>query len=665
MIGFLTSQRVLILSIDLEILSFYNYLSSFQTPLIGEASGLAAVSSIQFAGSALIYITLSGAVSYLIPSYSGTQESDNELMITEYFQNVCLRESQNNIVKTNILFKLPLKMSVTGSVKLSCIFSDRIVLMYNRNTARINDPHVHMTVRPVMLGEPILLSLISQSERSLTEDASIELFQTMIDSMRRYFDFRYLKDSNKSPPLSHLSNKLLVAVHSFLRRGKNTQTVATQSIFDELKLIFIDLLLNLDEDIVPPFPRAKWTLPGVSLLLASLHHKISSHSSDKAIIPKKGKTGATTSLVPFNVRVCAEFFINHRPDLVDILFEPSVHSGSGLLPPLSAVAKQCSAMSRVMLQEGLFEIARIFADFAGDDSLVFLAMICECSKMEENSYGKPSLVWIHDKIISRKGDFLQFKRSLVVDEDGSVAQAKIFYSLNILEDITKQLENGSHDDVIALMKSDLNVSISEIFSFTSNAPQREQYSSFEASTRTFVTVQSLCGNQNMRRAALQILTNGALDSRISWLAKDRVNEVSKKHIEMASKPMDSTSIVSSYYLMDAVEEWLCLRCFPELHSPSDLFSKVGKSQVTAHNILEDESRPSTWVEGVGAGKADWEKLAAYWRFSDPIGIKDELFISTGLPASRLCLPDLSKVSIIILVFIFIFRYTLFTIFLFM
>jgi hypothetical protein len=355
--------------------------------------------------------------------------------------------------------------------------------------------------------------------------------------------------------------------------------------------------------------------------------------------------------VPFNVRLCAEFFINHRPDLVDILFEPSVHGGSSLLPPLSAVAKQCAAMSRVMLQEGLFEVARIFADFAGDDLLTYLAMICECSKIEDNTYGKPGLVWIHDKIVHRRNDFLRFKESLVA-EDGSVTQAKLFHSLKVLENVTEKIllqKGNTHTDDLVSVTNTLNLSISELFSFSSTLSSSCNQSALDAPIRKYLTVQSICGAE-LRRSSLQVLVGGPLDPQVAWLAKSHGTKLSKSTVDMmTTKPAiinnnnnNNNNIVSSYYLMDAVEEWLCLRTYPEVHSPNDLFSKVGKTQATIKDIIEDESRPLSWVEGVGAGK-DWEKLVAYWRFSDPITSKDELFISTGLPGSRLCLPDLSKV----------------------
>jgi len=150
LIGILTSQRVLLLSADLKILSSCNYLSDFETPLIGEGYRTKAVSDIQFVGSALMYITLSGNISYLVPSSSSSsskakaKESD-ELMITEYFQDLCLRENENCATETNLLFKIPLKLSANGSAQLCCVFSDRILLMY-RDTTRLSDPQVQWAV---------------------------------------------------------------------------------------------------------------------------------------------------------------------------------------------------------------------------------------------------------------------------------------------------------------------------------------------------------------------------------------------------------------------------------------------------------------------------------------------------------------------------------------
>lgn len=589
-----------------------------------------------------MYISCSGAISYLVASYPQLQSDGEEKSITEFYEGLCLDENENHQCETNVFMKVSSKLSANGSAHLLCAFPDRFLLMYKEYSLQSKDTQIRLVTRPVMLGEPTLLGLISQSERNLPDDALVELFRSMAVATRRYFDFGYMRDANKVPPLSHLSNKLIRTLHSFLRRqSSKLLTESVQNAFDDLKILLLDLLLNLDEDTVPQFPRGKWILPSVSLLLASLHQKLSSQSGPKATVLKKGKSGAATSTVPFNVRLCAEFFINHRPDLVEILFEPSAHGGSTLLPPLSAVAKQCAAMSRVMLQEGLFEVARIFADFAGDDFLVFLAMICECSRIENNSYGKSELVWVHEKLVSRKADFRQFKESLV-NLDGSSKHAKILDCLEILETFIEQIQQITQKsgDLLSTMKN-LDLSISEMFSFSAPLSEDDMQSTQETWTRRYVTVNSMgsCGAQT-RRPSLQVLIGGPLDARRAWLEKAHGMIV---HKESTSKPIDT--IVSSYYLMDSVEDWLCLRSYPDLHSPSELFSKINKQQaVAAKNVVENESRPSTWVDGVGVGK-DWEKLVAYWRFSDPIGSKEDQFISTGLPPSRLCLPDISKVSL--------------------
>lgn len=65
------------------------------------------------------------------------------------------------------------------------------------------------------------------------------------------------------------------------------------------------------------------------------------------------------------------------------------------------------------------------------------------------------------------------------------------------------------------------------------------------------------------------------------------------------------------------------------------------SIIGLEKVFQAVQDPTGWVSDIGVGK-EWDKVVAYWRFSDLLKMGDPGFCNSGIPGARGVITDLSK-----------------------
>ena len=623
LIGALTSRRVLLLSPDLVVLSSYRYAypadytePEFEPYLEREAL------SMLFMGPCLLYVTAGGGVHYLPASAErvvnrlslGALQPDS---FTEAFSHSAMEALTAS--SSCRLASIPLETLANGALQLLAATPDRIVLAFSDISLAFNSMSTSVVSRPVIPIEPLLVSLCTAASSS--DAGKTALLGSVLFVLKRYCSDRAQTGGVK--PSSHITATLLKTI----MRVVETAAVSSQS-DDPGRVALLTGLQTIFDSTQDSFPKYRWLPTGAPL--AALASALSLTSVDavqtlSAAKTKQSKQPKSGDASTGDRDFCAALLANHRPELVEVICDPQ---SAGLSSPpsvRSALALQAASFARELLALGAVEKARILADFAGDDPLLLAVMLTECLIYPTD--GTEFAIDIN-QVSTRKADFSALLDLLTVDERGHEASPSDLTRL--LSSLLRHVDTADKVEEVELKRdiTALLVSITDSTGHVESSPTTYVYGACEL---------------HKRRQPLQQLLSGPLRS----TAPLKPSQSSSAVLAPTDrKPLESSAL-SEALAMDSLEDLLFARFFPDALAASEgggAFNKPGGGVQQSVSKAVDIKRPVTYVENIGLGK-EWERIVGYWRFSDAVTVEspNDLFVSTGLPAARLCFPDLSKV----------------------
>ena len=291
------------------------------------------------------------------------------------------------------------------------------------------------------------------------------------------------------------------------------------------------------------------------------------------------------------------------------------------------------------------EYAKILANIANDYFLVLIILLSSCvyadntnTTQKEGQYNKNSniptnLNWDKSLLIEKRKDFQDLFHFLQNHHfSPSRSNNSNLIVLNILEIIFRIIDGSQPLDTLEKLFKGNNIS--------SNSNSINSLSTFMAVTIDKVTNKTICSYEDSYRQHLPLPT--ALDTlnTSTYISKlDASNTATYNSIGYRRK--------DDFIMMDNIEELLFLRTYLETISLQDGSTNTGSLNNGSNNNNNNDNtntvtKPLSWVDNIGIGQKDWEKVIGYYRFSDIYTSTDNHYICTGIPYTKYCFLDLSK-----------------------
>lgn len=544
-VGMLTTSRILLLSLNLDILNSDTYRPDDP------------ISSVYFSSHSLIYVTSRGLVKFLIPlptfiSMNTFTEFQNE--ICSFLESFIISDStysskslyQGSILSVPHQLNRRSTLQIVSTHRHDCIFFAYVG----------DDSSLCIVTRPAQLAEMLLCGLLSLLLHSMEKQCGD------FSAWRRDFQHnlhRYYVESNISrdtmaSPTTHQTNRAYAALFSIVKMENVWKTGASEK---ELDVIKNCILLATGYSKVSTFSKRRW-IQNSSLITASRALISNDSSRDDAM----------------------QFFNSTRPDLSDIIREPSLYGESSLLRIRSALGRQSSAAARVFMQQGKLEVAKILGEFGGETRTVLLIALYE-------SVASAFLCSTNDISRSKAADYVEISWNEV-----KLRPHKI-YLTSLLSQHT-QLEGKLKSVCIETLNALL--SYLECLDYSTTASTQLEFKQKvlnESASYMFTRWLDLMDEDEVIRT----VTSSTIGTEQPRLALQQSLPPTADSVRPKLADLELQK-----FAFNSLEELLCLRATPEL-----TVSRHEHRTDAQNHVANDILKPRTWVEDVGKGK-EWEKV---------------------------------------------------------